>query len=62
MPKPERTYAERQATGFPLMSITLPPDAIAKLAELATAWRLPKSTVIAELILRADATDEPEDR
>jgi hypothetical protein len=61
MAKEARTYAERQATGFPLMSITMPPAAHAKLDELVARWRLPKSTVIWKLILAADPLDPPED-
>jgi hypothetical protein len=61
MPKTERTYAERKATGFPLMSITMSRAAHDKLEELAAAWKLPKSTVLAKLVLQADVKHMPAD-
>jgi hypothetical protein len=61
MAKEARTYAERQANGFPTSCITLPPHTHAKLAALSEAWKLPKSTVIAKLIMLANPASPPED-
>jgi hypothetical protein len=54
-------YAFRKANGFPTSCITLPPHTHAKLAVLSEAWKLPKSTVIAKLIMLANPASPPEE-
>lgn len=59
--KEQARYEYRKENGFPLISVTMPPEAIAKLTELSVLWRLPKSTVLAKLVMLADPLDPPEE-
>lgn len=58
----ERPLTEQEENDMPSMiTARMPPEAIAKLTELSVLWRLPKSTVLAKLVMLADPLDPPEE-